>query len=244
MATPRRDEAKPGESLTTMGSLSSDFDEAPGSLDHALGGPVAPHDLDQRHDVDRIEEMETHQSLGSRHALPDPADRQRRRIRAENRVRADSAPRTPTAPGASGRGPRGRPRSPARRPRPLRPGLPSRSADRGPRCARRAPPFRARRPGRGWPRSRASAVRPGGRIDVEQARLEAGRGAHMGDAVSHRPGTDHDDRPPRGEGRCRSSPGPTGIRGIVPLDRPAPDHGDRLESVFLRQPVGGFGHAR
>ncbi len=70
-----------------MGSLSRELDEAPGALHDALRRAVAPDDLDQRHDVDRVEEMKAYQSLGPRHAVADPADGQRGGVRSKNGIR-------------------------------------------------------------------------------------------------------------------------------------------------------------
>ena len=78
---------KPRLSLTTIGIFLICLDVVERVRDRLVVGLLAGDDLDQRHLVDRREEVDADEVLGTRDALGETGDRQRRRVGAEQRVR-------------------------------------------------------------------------------------------------------------------------------------------------------------
>ena len=80
---------KPGVSLQRIGVLPSVAPELERGLEDVVGRPLGPHDLDERHQRRRVEEVHPDGTLGPLEHRCDLRHRERRGVRREDRVRAN-----------------------------------------------------------------------------------------------------------------------------------------------------------
>ena len=78
---------KPGVELHRTGVLPQARHERGGVLDVGLGGALAVHDLDERHDGRRVEEVQAEHALRVGDVVGDVVDVDARRVRREHRGR-------------------------------------------------------------------------------------------------------------------------------------------------------------
>ena len=80
---------KPGVSEQRIGVLPSFSPSSNAVSRHRLGGPLGPHDLDERHERRRVEEVHPDRTLGSLEHGRDLGHRERRGVRGQDRVVAN-----------------------------------------------------------------------------------------------------------------------------------------------------------